>query len=130
MLAECLIEGADPGIEVAVRFDQTVERRVLNAVDEPVEQLVVTGHRYSTGKETTEREVRFSSLPNRTAAIRTAGSERMELTERGALAGAMIWRWEPLHGTVEAWTEEIRSGLLRVRSLSPTDSNGTRPHAS
>ena len=27
----------------------------------------------------------------------------------------MVWRWEPQHGTVEAWSEEIAAGLRRVR---------------
>jgi hypothetical protein len=59
--------------------------------------------------------VHLDSLPNRTAAIKTAGSERAELTEDGALAGALLWSWEPFHGTVEAWTEEVRPALHRVR---------------
>jgi hypothetical protein len=113
--AECLIEGAKPSIEVVVRFDQAVERELLNAADKPVEELVVTGRRYSSGEEAVEREMRLPSLPNRMATIRTAGSERAELTENGARIGSLIWRWKPLHGTVEAWTEEIRPGLHRVR---------------
>ncbi len=115
MLAECLAEGTDPSVEVTVRFDQAVERQVLGATDEPVDELVVTGHRYSTGTETMENEVRFSTLPDRKASLRTAGSERMDLVESGSPAGATVWRWEPLHATVEAWTEQIRSTLYRVR---------------
>jgi hypothetical protein len=113
--AECLIEGADPSVDVTVGFVQTIERQVVDAAGEPVEELVVTGRRHSTGLETVEREVQLASLPNRTAVLRTAGSERAELTERGAVAGALIWRWEHLHGTVEAWAEEIRPGLQRVQ---------------
>jgi hypothetical protein len=112
--AECLIRGADPWVEVDVRFVQTVERRVLDASNQPVEELEVTGRRYWADTETEERAVQLSSLPNRTAAIRTAGGERVELTEDGVLAGALVWRWEPLHGTVEAWTEEVHAGLSRV----------------
>lgn len=112
---ECLIAGTDPNLEVTVRFLQAIERQVFNAAGEPVEELVVTGRRYSSGDETEEREVRLSPLPNRTAAIRVAGNERMELTESGALVGIQIWRWESQHGTVEAWTEEVRQGLWRVR---------------
>jgi hydrogenase maturation protease len=113
--AECLIEGADPQIEVTVRFEQAIRRQIVDPAGQPVEELVVTGHRYSSGEETVEREVRLTSLPNRTAAIRVAGSERTELTEGGAPAGAVVWRWEPQHGTVEAWSEEIGPGLRRVR---------------
>jgi hypothetical protein len=115
MLAECLIEDASPDIAIEVRFEQPAERQVLDAADDPVDQLLVTGRRYVSGEETIEREVRLSSLPNRTAAIETAGTERMELVEAGARAGTVLWRREPLHATVEAWTEEVRPGLHRVR---------------
>jgi hypothetical protein len=115
MLAECLIEGPPPEVAIEVRFEQPVERQILGPGDEPVEQLLVTGRRYVSGEETIGRDVRLSSLPNRTAAIETAGSERMELIEAGAPAGTVLWRREPLHATVEAWTEEVRPGLHRVR---------------
>lgn len=115
MLAECLIEGPPPEIAVKVRFEQAVERQILGQAGEPVEQLLVTGRRYVAGEEAMEREVRLASLPNRTAAIAIAGSERMELVEARARAGTVLWRREPLHATVEAWTEEVRAGLHRVR---------------
>jgi hypothetical protein len=112
---ECLIEGADPSIEVILRFVQVIERRLLDGSEEPVEEMVVTGHRYSSGEERAEWEVRLASLPNRTAALRTAGCERAELTGSDASRSALVWRWEPLHGTIEAWTDEIRPGLRRVQ---------------
>ncbi len=112
--AECLIEGSDPSIEVAVRFAQVVERQILDAAGEPVDELVVAGRSHESGRETVEREVRLAALPDRTAAIRTAGSTEAELTEKGAPAATIVWRWEPLHGTVEAWTEQIGPGLHRV----------------
>jgi hypothetical protein len=115
MLAECLIEGPEPEVAIEVRFEQLVERQILGADDEPVEELLVTGHRYVSGEEAAEKEIRLPSLPNRTASIATAGSERMELIENGSRAGTVLWRWEPLHATVEAWTEEVRPGLHRVR---------------
>ena len=115
MLAECLIEGASPDIDVQVRFQQVVERQVLNGDDDPVDQLVVTGHRYCSHEEMVEKEMRLSSLPNRTAALAKADDERMELVESGARVGAVAWHWEALHATVEAWTEEVRLGLHRVR---------------
>jgi hypothetical protein len=114
MRAECLITEVEPSLEVTVRFAQAIERQVITVVGTPVEELIATGSRYSTGEETLEREICLSPLPNRTAAIRTAGSERMELTENGVLAGAQVWRWEPQHGTVEAWTEEVWPGLCRL----------------
>lgn len=113
--AECLIAAADPEIEVTVRFAQTIERQVLGPSGDPVGELPVTGRRYTSGSETLEREVRLSGLPNRTAAIKTRGEERAELRENGAPAGAQVWCWEPQHCTVEAWTEEVRPGLHRVR---------------
>ena len=115
MLAECLIEGASPDIEVRVRFHQVVERQVVDGDDHPVEQLVVTGHRYCSHAETLEKELRLSDLPNRTAALAKADEERMELVESGARVGAVTWHWEALHATVEAWAEEVRPGLHRVK---------------
>jgi hypothetical protein len=115
MLAECLIEGARPDIEVHVRFHQAVDRQVLDSDDDPVEQLVVTGHRYCSHEETMEKEMRLSSLPNRTAALAKADDERMELVESGTPVGAVTWHWEALHATVEAWAEEVRPGLHRVK---------------
>ena len=94
---------------------QVIERRVFDSSDQPVEELVVTGHRYESGEEAVEWEVRLASLPNRAAALRTAGCERAELTEGDAPPSALVWRWEPLHGTVEAWIDEIRPGLRRVQ---------------
>jgi hypothetical protein len=113
--AECLIEGLQPDVEVTVRLLQIVEREVLNAEGEPVEHLVVAGRRYASQEEAAEREVRIASLPNRKATIRTGGEERADLMENGAPVGALVWQWEPLHGTVEAWIEEIEPGLRRVR---------------
>lgn len=115
MLAECLIEGDWPEVEIEARFEQTVERRILDAGGEPVDELLVTGHRYVPGEEAAVKEVGLDSLPDRTAVLATADSERMELIEGGAPVGSVLWRWEPLHATVEAWTEEVRPGLHRVR---------------
>jgi hydrogenase maturation protease len=113
--AECLIEGSDPSIELTARFAQVVERQIFDATGTPVPELVVTGRRYECGKETAEREVTLAELPDRTAAIRTAGSAQAELTEQGRPAGTVVWRWEPMHSTVEAWTEELAPGLHRVQ---------------
>jgi hypothetical protein len=115
MLAECLIEGALPQVGIEARFDQLVERRILGPVGEPVDELRVTDRRYCPGEESLSKEVRLSSLPDRTAVIATADSERMELVEGGTPAGSVLWRWEPLHATVEAWSEKVRPGLHRVR---------------
>ncbi|MGC1852422.1 MAG: hypothetical protein WA687_08295 [Solirubrobacterales bacterium] len=113
--AECLIEGLDPQVGVVVQFMQPVERQVLNAAGEPVEELVATGKRHRGGEERVEHEVQLASLPDRTAAIETAGSRRAELVEAGEQVGTLLWRWEPLHATVEAWIDAIGPGLHRVR---------------
>ncbi|HEU4904999.1 MAG TPA: hypothetical protein VFT19_02650 [Solirubrobacterales bacterium] len=113
--AECLIGGIEPRIEVTVRFAQTVERQVLDRTGEPVAELLVTGRRHRSGEETVEHEVRIDSLPGRTAVVRAAGTDRAELVEGGRPAGALLWRREPLHATVEAWIDRVGSGLHRVR---------------
>lgn len=113
--AECLIEGADPQIEVVARFARPIERRVFDPAGNPVEDLIAAGRPYDGGEELEEHEVTLSDLPNRTAEIAAAGSRRAELREAGAPAGAIAWRWEPLHATVEAWLDEIAPGLRRVR---------------
>jgi hypothetical protein len=113
--AECLIGGPDPHVEVHVRFAQTVERMVLDRDEEPVEQLLVTGRRHRAGAESVEHEVRIAVLPGRAAVVRAAGSERAELTQAGARAGTLLWLWEPLHATVEAWIDLVRPRLHRVR---------------
>jgi hypothetical protein len=113
--AECLLEGLDPSVEITVRVQQAVERQLLDAQGEPVESLVVAGTRYASRREAAEHEVRIPSLPGRTARIETAGSKRVDLVEKGAVAGALSWRWGALHLTVEAWTEAIEPGVGCVR---------------
>ncbi len=113
--AECLIEGAAPHIEVTARFVQAIERRVLDATGSLVDELIATGRRHDGGEELEEHQVTLTDLPNRTAEISTAGSRRAELREDGAVAGAIVWIWEPLHATVEAWIDQIAPSLRRVR---------------
>lgn len=112
--AECLIEGADPHVEVRVTFLQTAMRQVHDSTGLPVESLVVAGERYAAREEVIEHEVSLTNLPNRAAVIETAGSRSAELVEAGALAGRLSWNWEPLHATVEAWVEGYTPGLWHV----------------
>lgn len=114
LLTECLIEGLEPSVDVTARFVQLAERRVLDREGNPVESLVVAGKRYASREEVVEHEMRIESLPNRTATVEPARCKRAELIEDGAPAGALEWRWEPLHATVEAWIEEIAPGLRQV----------------
>ena len=113
--AECLVEGADPKIQVTARFSQTIRRQVRDADGNPVRSLVAAGRRYDGGRELKEHEVTLADLPNRTAELRTAGHSCAELREHGAPAGSIVWSWEPLHATVEAWVDEISPGLRRIR---------------
>ncbi len=113
--AECLIEGADPRIEVTARFAQTIRRQIHDPDGNPVESLLAAGRRYDSGEELEEHEVTLAELPDRTAELRRAGRRSAELRERGAAAGTIAWSWEPLHATVEAWVDEISPGLRRVR---------------
>jgi hypothetical protein len=114
LLTECLIEGLDPSVDVTARFVQLAERRVLDKEGSAVQGLVVAGKHYASREEAIEHEMRIDSLPNRTATVQPAGCRRAELSENGAPAGALEWRWEPLHATVEAWIEEIAPGLRQV----------------
>lgn len=113
--AECLIEGAEPRIEVTARFSQAIRRQVRDADGNPVGSLIAAGRRYDGGEELDDREVTLAGLPNRTAELRRAGHRQAELRERGAPAGSIAWSWEPLHATVEAWVDEISPGLRRIR---------------
>ncbi len=113
--AECLIEGTEPYVEIIVRVQQPVERRVLDAKGEPVAHLVVAGTRYASREEVVEHEVCIHALPGRTACIERAGTRRADLVENGLAAGALVWGWEPLHATIEAWVDEIAQGLRRVQ---------------
>lgn len=129
--AECLIEGADPEIEVIARFSQEIHRQVHDAGGNAVERLIVAGRSYDSGSELEEHEVTLGDLPNRTAELQTAGRRTAELREGGAPAGSIAWSWEPLHATVEAWIDEISAGLRRVRielanRLEADDRHGRR----
>lgn len=112
--AECLIEGIDPSVLVNVRLLQQVQRRVLDGDGNQVDRLVVAGAAYQTREEAMEHEMRIPSLPGRTAVIETAGDSEAALIERGMPAGSLRWQWEPLHVTVEAWTEKLDDALHRV----------------
>lgn len=115
LLTECLIEGLDPSVDVTVGFVQLAERNVFDRRGHSVEGgLVVAGKRYGNREEAVEHEIRIESLPNRAATVEPAGCKRAELIEKGAPAGTLEWRWEPLHVTVEAWTEEIAPNLRQV----------------
>lgn len=112
--AECLIEGEDPSVEIAVSFLQLIEHGVLDADGEPVEELTVDGVRHTNWLETVECEVKIAEVPGRTASIAIGASEADDLLQDGTLAGRLVRRRETLHGTIEAWFDQVEPGLLRL----------------
>lgn len=111
---ECLVEGDDPSVEIAVSFLQLIEHGILDAEGEPVEELTVDGVRHTNWLETVEREVRIAEVPGRTASIAIGASEADDLLQDGALAGRLVRRRETLHGTIEAWFDLVGPGLRRL----------------
>lgn len=113
--ADCLIAGEDPSVEITVGFLQLIEHGVLDAQGEPVEELIVDGVRNFNWVETVEREVRIPALPGRTAAVGVGAAEDEDLLEDGIVVGRSVRRRETLHGTVEAWFEQVEPGLRRIQ---------------
>lgn len=113
--ADCLIAGEDPSLEITVGFLQLIEHGVLDARGEPVEELIVDGVRHFNWLETVEREVRIPVLPGRTAAVGVGAAEGEDLLEDGVMVGRSVRRRETLHGTVEAWFEQVEPDLRRIR---------------
>jgi hypothetical protein len=113
--ADCLILGEDPTVEITVSFLQLIEHKVLDALGEPVGELVVDGVRHFDWLETAEREVRIPALPDRTASVSVGAAEDDDLLEDGVVVGRSVRRRETLHGTVEAWFEQVEPGLRRIQ---------------
>ncbi|MFL5955486.1 MAG: hypothetical protein ACJ76I_15410 [Gaiellaceae bacterium] len=107
---ECLVEGARPVVDVAVRCLQAVHRQaVRGASREPVDEL--PGH--LTWDEATERSFTASvgSGEVRRAAMDVAEGSATEPVDGGAL----VRTWERLVGHVEASVDPLTAGLHRVR---------------
>ncbi len=113
--ADCLIAGEDPSVGITVGFLQLIEHGVLDARGEPVEELIVDGVRHFNWVETVEREVRIPVLPGRTAAVGVGAAEDEDLLEDGIVVGRSVRRRETLHGTVEAWFEQVEPSLRRIQ---------------
>ncbi len=113
--ADCLVAGEDPSVEITVGFLQLIEHGLLDARGEPVEELIVDGVRHFNWVETVEREVRIPVLPGRTAAVGVGAAEGEDLLEDGIVVGRSVRRRETLHGTVEAWFEQVEPGLRRIQ---------------
>ncbi len=116
--AECLLEGADPAVDVGVRFLHVVHRQAAEgeALLLPVDELAGR----LTWDETTERTVELLDVRGSArAAIDVASGRRVELVEGGAL----VRTWERLEGRVEATIEPLADGLHLVRVTIRNDSS-------
>jgi hydrogenase maturation protease len=110
MRVECLLEASDdPAVDVTVRFLQVVQRGVVDARGEPVEELVVDGERHLAWDEAVEREFRLRG-GGATPIHVDAGSSKERLGE----AGAIVRRWEQLDGQINCRLERLDAGLHRV----------------
>jgi hypothetical protein len=119
---ECLIEGAEPSVDVEVRFLQVVHRQAVNDVQEPVDEMAG----YQTWDETTERTVELRGVEAaepRLETIDVPASRDVELVPGGTL----VRSWHRLVGEVEALVEPLDEGLhrVRVRIVNAADSPET-----
>jgi hypothetical protein len=106
--AQCLLEAAEPRLEVDVRFLHVVARQVVDAAGRAVDELVVGGERFASWDEATEREVHAEAGCSEIAI--PAGSQQEPLD-----GGARIVRtWQPLRATVRVAAELLRERLFRV----------------
>jgi hydrogenase maturation protease len=107
----CLVEGEDVRLDVELRFLHVV-RRQASLRGHAVDEIVVSGERYLSWDEATERRVRAAALAG-SAAIPIAVSAG---EERESLAGdaALLRRWEALFGRLDLTMKAVRDGLVRV----------------
>ena len=109
MRAEVLLRG-EADVEVAVRFLQVVQRTVLGADGEPVDERVVDGERLQAWEEAVEREI--------------AGPGPISISAGNERDGFIVRHWQRLAGEVEVRAASAgRPGLRRitvtVRNLTP-----------
>jgi hypothetical protein len=122
MRTEVLLAG-DGEVEVTVRFLQVVQRTVLDASGEPVDELVLDAKRYCTWEEAVEREVR---APGRISI--PAGCESQDLD-----GGRLVRSWEKLAGAIELDIAPAVRGVRRlavtIRNLTPFPQGSDRKDA-
>jgi hypothetical protein len=123
MQTEVLVRGGDATVDATVRFLQVVQRTVLDAAGEPVDQLEIDGQRYVTWEEAVEREVRAPA----TIAI-PAGRDHKDLAH-----GSVVRTWEALNGVVEVDTTPVAPDTHRltvtVQNLTAFPAGGSRQDA-
>lgn len=125
---QCLVEAdRQDTIRVRVCFLQVVVRKVsrlrLGRL-EPVPELVVGTERYLPWEEATEREVTTGDLPLAALVeapchvpVRVAAGRRVEwLRSPGddRREGALLRRWQELHGRLDVGAELVAPGIYRL----------------
>lgn len=139
MQAQCLVTGPDDGtLAVSVRFLHVVDRQVMRRAGDdlrPVGELTVGGKRHLSWEEATERDV---VVPASTlAGLREGRRLPIDIPDGEAIeplgeAGAIVRRWEPLHGEATVRAERLREGVHRVTVRVANDTTwpgGDRPAA-
>jgi hypothetical protein len=115
---ECLAEGAEPELDVEVRFLQVVHRQATNDAGEPVDEI--PGH--LTWDETTERTIDLRDVASREA-IRAPIEIPAGRDEEAVEGGTLVRTWQALSGSVEAHLERLDDSLHRVRVSVVNDSD-------
>ncbi len=103
MQTQCLVEGADPRVDVVVRFLHVVKRRVTTG-GRDVDELTIDGERHVAWDEATEREI---AAPG-PIAIPAGGSEE----DLGG--GTLVRSWRSLEGQVDVSAQPLAEDLHRV----------------
>jgi hypothetical protein len=109
----CLVEDDDLRLDLELRFLHVVHRQAL-LHDRAVDEVVVSGERYLSWEEATERRVCASIfalgepfvLP-----IALSAGEEVEALGDGA---ALLRRWEALSGRIGLRTATVRDGFVRA----------------
>ncbi len=132
---ECLVTGAEPVLDVRVRFLHLIERSVARQSSdgalELVDELRVGGERYLAWEEATEREVAIGGLrltdleavSRRPIAIPAGRAEEPIRAADGDVAGMLVREWRALEGAVEVAAQHLREDLfkltVRIRNHTP-----------
>jgi len=126
MQTQCLVTGANPSVEVKVRFLHIVERKVgrtgADGELEFVDELRVGGERYLAWDEAVEREIVVESLelakldaPRKVAIHVATGSEEETLTSSaGSPVGMLVRSSEALEGSIEVGVETVGAGVFKL----------------
>ncbi len=138
MQTQCLVTGADPEVEITVRFLQVVRRQVMQVLDDgavvEVDQLQVGDEMHLTWDESIEREivvprVALAELGDPTRlpiAIEAGRSDEPLCDARGLPRGTLARSWQQLTGSIEVSSELLdattRRLTVRIINLAPDDS--------